>query len=94
MDLLTRNNIMCTPAMALDELMDMRKAEKWYVKRLKRVRRHLERCRFHGRPLLDEPMSMASIDAVLKEAWFVVNTPAYRQREFEQVTADANRGSH
>lgn len=91
MDLITRNTIFCTPAQAIDELLDMRKAEKWYIKRLRRVRAHLAGCQFKGRPLLDERMSMSSIDAVLKEAWSVVNSPAYRQRELEQVVQDAQR---
>lgn len=46
--------------------------EPWYRKRLAKVKRHLERATFHGRPLIHEPMSMAAIDAVLKEAWAAV----------------------
>lgn len=64
-----------TPREALAELLDMAHKERggeFKVKRYKQIRRHLETCRFHGRPLMDEPMTMSSIDAVLKEAWFVV----------------------
>ena len=90
MDLISRKTLMLTPAMAIDELLEMREGAKWYRKRLRAVRQHLETCRFHERPLLDEPMSLSAIDAVLKEAWHTVSSPAYRQREYEQVMRDVS----
>ena len=93
-ELITRETVQCTPAQAIDELMDMRKAERWYVNRLKRIREHLSGCQFKGMPLLDVPMSMSSIDAVLKEAWAIVNSPAYRQREYEQTLQAYARPVH
>jgi hypothetical protein len=90
-DLLTRETVMCTPRQALSEMRDMRAAEKWFVARLDRIEKHLAKCQFRGRPLLDEPMSVSGIDAVLKEAWFTVNAPGYAQRTFERVLQNARR---
>lgn len=64
-----------TPREAIAELLEeakRRRGTEHYIKRMKAIERHLARCNFKGRPMLDEPMSMASIDAVLKEAWFAV----------------------
>lgn len=70
MDIVSARNIVTTPGEAIDELFAMRR-EPWFRKRLAKVRAHLERATFHGRPMLREPMSMSAIDAVLKEAWAV-----------------------
>lgn len=56
-----------TPRQAILEMVQMRK-EEWFLRRMKRVWQHLEKVQFRGRPLIDEPMSVAAIDAVLKEA--------------------------
>jgi hypothetical protein len=69
--LLAANTIKTTPAEAIAELFQMRR-EPWFRKRLAKAKAHLERTTFRGRPLIHEPMSMAAIDAVLKEAWSAV----------------------
>lgn len=61
-----------TPRYVIAELTEMRKADGWYVRRMKDVSRHLSRCDFHDRPILDEPMSLPAVDAVIKEAWATV----------------------
>jgi hypothetical protein len=100
MDLLTRETAETTPRQALVEMYQMRggvaRCPKWFEKRLDAIGNYLSRVKFKGRPILDERMSMTSIDAVLKEAWHAVNTPEYRQQEFERVAGEANasRGIH
>lgn len=68
-EVFTANHMQVTPRAAIDEMLTMRK-EDWWLKRVRAVKKHLEGATFHGRPLLDEPMSMSAIDAVLKEAWY------------------------
>lgn len=93
MDLISRKSVLCTPRQALAEMYMMRggvaQCPKWFEKRLDAVGEYLSAIDYKGRPILDEPMGMASIDAVLKEAWTAINTEHWRQREFERVVQDA-----
>lgn len=61
-----------TPRFVISELLEMRKGEGWYERRMKQISGHLERTEFRGRPLVDVPMSLSAVDAVIKEAWATV----------------------
>lgn len=61
-----------TPRECLDELIDIANhtpGDHWKAKNFRRVRNYLNTVQFKGRPILDEHMSMAAFDAVVKEAW-------------------------
>lgn len=61
-----------TPRFVISELLEMRKGDGWYRDRMAKIKAHLEKAHFHGRPLLDEPMTLSAADAVIKEAWATV----------------------
>jgi len=86
MDIISARNVVTTPADAIDELLSMRR-EPWFRRRLQLVKAHLASAQFHGRPLLDVPMSMSAIDAVLKEAWFEVQRRE-KQEPIERLLDD------
>jgi hypothetical protein len=61
-----------TPRFVISELMEMRKGEGWYRDRMAKITKHLERTQFRGQCMLDVPMSLSGVDAVIKEAWAAV----------------------
>lgn len=64
-----------TPREAIEEMVKMRWGEEWFLRRMKNIMLHLEGVQFRGRPILDEPMSVSAIDAVLKEAFAAISKP-------------------
>ena len=70
MSLIGAHSIHMTPRQWLAEVEEMiPHGEQWRRKRYAKIRAFLEKETFHGRPVLDEPMSMSNFDALMKEAW-------------------------
>lgn len=83
--------MLATPRQAIEELIEMRRRDPsfraWYPKRMRQIRNYLETVRFKGRPILDEPMSLTAIDAVIKEAWAMVQSHDPIRAMIEEMAA-------